>query len=62
MIMARDYDVFVENSELTLDQAKEFIDEHHYRTPITTDKDSWVDPETGRVQLFEAPREPSRLV
>lgn len=37
-----------------------FVDEKHYQTVITTDN-SWTDPDTGRVHLFEKPRSPSRL-
>jgi len=40
-------------------EAKDFVDEKHYQTIITT-HNQWMDPYTGRVHLFEDLRQSSR--
>jgi len=55
-----DVESWVESSTLPNAQAKTFVDENHYKTIITT-QNSWMDPDTGRVVLFEAPRTAQRL-
>ena len=55
-------EVFHESSALDFDDAKEFVEENHYKTVITTDN-TWVDPDTGKAHLFEKlPREATRLI
>jgi len=55
-----DDDTFYEGSPLTMEEARDFVKENHYRTIINT-SNPWTDPDTGRVHLFEKPRDPSRL-
>jgi len=60
----REYDAeietFSESSTLTQDEARDFVKENHYKTIITTNN-SWMDPNTGKVYLFEQEGYPTRL-
>lgn len=59
--MSLDVGIFSYQADMDMDSAKDFVSETHYRT-IFTCENTWRDPNTGRISMFEASRKSSIII